>query len=200
MDKLSSKTAFVMLMEFPRLLVVVVFGSAIIAICLYRSSWSGTDHQTISFLCLYNSLAADGSWTDLCAKSYFRSPLLQIPSFVSPYRRRSPMYFCEWNAAYKNSWYFDHKHRQPQRQCGFNKNHREKRWRSLQGLYFYDRVCYQRWSIWKCIPCWKRSYKYDDENMGSKRMFIHTEYQGRGIGSRLVLAGVQVGWAAGKKG
>ncbi|MCI9197687.1 MAG: N-acetyltransferase [Lachnospiraceae bacterium] len=29
--------------------------------------------------------------------------------------------------------------------------------------------------------------------MGLKRMFIHTEYQGRGIGSRLVLAGVQVG-------
>ncbi len=28
--------------------------------------------------------------------------------------------------------------------------------------------------------------RYDDENMELKRVFVHTEYQGRGIGSRLV--------------
>lgn len=29
--------------------------------------------------------------------------------------------------------------------------------------------------------------RYDDDNMELKRVFVHTEYQGRGIGSRLVV-------------
>lgn len=30
-------------------------------------------------------------------------------------------------------------------------------------------------------------WKYDDENIELKRVFVHTEYQGRGIGSKLVI-------------
>lgn len=35
--------------------------------------------------------------------------------------------------------------------------------------------------------------RYDDENMELKRVFVHTEYQGQGIGSKLVLLLMQ--WA-----
>lgn len=36
--------------------------------------------------------------------------------------------------------------------------------------------------------------KYDDENVELKRVFVHTDYQGRGIGSRLV--SLLIEWAA----
>lgn len=36
--------------------------------------------------------------------------------------------------------------------------------------------------------------RYDDENVELKRVFVHTEYQGRGIGSRLV--SLLIEWAA----
>ena len=36
--------------------------------------------------------------------------------------------------------------------------------------------------------------RYDDENIELKRVFVHTEYQGRGIGSRLV--SLLIEWAA----
>ncbi len=36
--------------------------------------------------------------------------------------------------------------------------------------------------------------KYDDENIELKRVFVHTEYQGKGIGSKLV--SLLIEWAA----